>query len=56
MGTPAARVRPAADRRPLAGAAYYDEAAQVWKEVVDEDARQWLARQVKSGRMQAWEP
>jgi hypothetical protein len=49
------RVRPAADRRPLAEAAYYDEAAQVWKEVVDEEARQWLARQVKSGRMQAWE-
>ncbi len=49
------RGRPAADRRPLAEAAYYDEAAQVWKEVVDEEARQWLARQVKSGRMQAWE-
>jgi hypothetical protein len=40
---------------PLAEAAYYDEVDQVWREVTDDQARRWLAGQVKAGRLKPWE-
>jgi hypothetical protein len=41
-------------QKPLADAAYYDAEADAWKVVTDEEARRWLANQVRLGAIQLW--
>jgi hypothetical protein len=42
------------NEKALADAAYYDDEADVWKVVTDEQARSRLANQVRAGTLQLW--